>query len=127
MVGAGGGGLFVTGGGVVLPPGAVGELFEPHAETRTATSRIRIFMGQSIAHLTRIRKFAILPPVAKPTDPLKELQAFVAKYPTKVAAADALGIGQPYLHDLLEGNRNFSDNILEKLGLARIETIVKAS
>lgn len=65
--------------------------------------------------------------MSKPIDPLKELQAFVAKHPTKTAAADALGITLPYLLDMLSEQRNISDNMLEKLGLERIQTIVKAS
>lgn len=47
------------------------------------------------------------------------LRRFVAQYPTQKAAAAALGISQPYLSDILRGNRKLSDQMLEKLGLRR--------
>jgi DNA-binding transcriptional regulator YdaS (Cro superfamily) len=34
-------------------------------------------------------------------------------------AATELGISAQYLNDLLQGRRDFSDNLLEKLGLER--------
>ena len=59
------------------------------------------------------------------TDPLKELKAFVAKYPTQGEAAAALGISRPYLFDLLHNNRRPSAAILAKLGLTRVERVVR--
>ncbi len=58
--------------------------------------------------------------MGKHTDPLDVLEAFVARYKTKKDAAFALNIGQSYLGDLLEGRRDFSDQMLEKLGLKRV-------
>ena len=51
--------------------------------------------------------------------PIYALQAFVARYHTQKAAAKALGVSQPYLHDLLRRRRTFSIRILKKLGLRR--------
>ena len=56
----------------------------------------------------------------KEIDPLKALEAFVAKHKTQAAAAAALGVSRPYLSDILNGRRDFSDAILEKLNLRRI-------
>lgn len=56
----------------------------------------------------------------KQIDPAERLQAFVAKYPTQREAAAALKISGPYLSDLLNGRREFSDAILERLSLRRI-------
>lgn len=56
----------------------------------------------------------------KEIDPLERLRRFVGEHETQREAADALGISRPYLSDLLNGNRPFSDPILEKLGLRRV-------
>ena len=53
------------------------------------------------------------------TNPLEVLRALVAQYPTQRAAAKALAVSQPFLHDLLNGRRTFSDKMLGKLGLRR--------
>lgn len=50
-------------------------------------------------------------------NPTERLEAHVARYRTQREAAAALGITQPYLSDLLQGRRTFSDAILGKLGL----------
>lgn len=63
--------------------------------------------------------------MAREMDPLKELQAVVARHASQREAAETLDISQAYLNDLLQGNRKFSDAILEKLGLARVTTVVK--
>jgi transcriptional regulator with XRE-family HTH domain len=60
----------------------------------------------------------------KHVDPLDSLKAFVAEYPSQLAAADALGISGAYLSDLLNGRRNINETMLKKLGLKRI--VVKA-
>ena len=57
--------------------------------------------------------------MVKELDPLTELRAFVARYPTQAAAAAALAISQSYLSDLLAGRRHISDAMLNKLGLTR--------
>lgn len=57
------------------------------------------------------------------SDALELLQRTVAKHKTKRAAAEALGISPPYLHDLLQGKRDLSDKILKRLGLSREITI----
>lgn len=56
----------------------------------------------------------------KQIDPTERLQAFVDKYPTQREAAAALKISGAYLSDLLNGRREFSDAILERLALRRI-------
>lgn len=48
------------------------------------------------------------------------LALWVAEYPTKKAAAAALGISQGYLGDLLVGNRQAPEWLLEKLGFQRV-------
>ncbi len=58
--------------------------------------------------------------MAKQVNPAERLEAFVAKYPTQRAAAEALKISGPYLSDLLRGRREISDAILSSLGLDRI-------
>jgi plasmid maintenance system antidote protein VapI len=58
--------------------------------------------------------------MVKEIDPYAALDAFVAGYRTKGEAAEALGISQPYLTDLLQRRRNFSDNMLSKLNLMTI-------
>jgi hypothetical protein len=56
----------------------------------------------------------------KEIDPLERLRRFVGEHETQRAAADALGISGPYLSDLLNGRREFSEPILQKLGLRRV-------
>jgi plasmid maintenance system antidote protein VapI len=56
----------------------------------------------------------------KEIDPRKALDAFVAKHKTQAAAAEVLGVSRPYLSDIINGRRDFSDQILEKLGLRRV-------
>ncbi len=58
--------------------------------------------------------------MAKPINPAERLEAFVANYATQREAAAALKISGPYLSDLLNGRREFSDAILERLALRRI-------
>jgi plasmid maintenance system antidote protein VapI len=53
-------------------------------------------------------------------DAQRELHQFVARYPTQLLAAQALGISPAYLSDLLHGRRDISDQLLAKLGLKRI-------
>ena len=60
--------------------------------------------------------------MAKVVDPVKVLEQFVAKYPTKGQAAKALRISQPHLTDLLRRRRNFTDLMLQRLGLQWIAT-----
>ena len=60
------------------------------------------------------------------TDPMLVLRRVVEQHGTQTAAARALGISQPYLHDLLRGRRDFSAAMLARLGLARVERIVSA-
>ncbi len=62
----------------------------------------------------------------KEIDPRARLQVFVAKHETQVAAAAALEISAAYLSDILRGRRDFSDQILEKLGLRRVVSFVDA-
>lgn len=62
----------------------------------------------------------------KPIDPLTHLQQFVKRHTTQKAAASALGISGPYLGDLLKGRRDFSDEMLDRLGLTRKTMIVVA-
>lgn len=53
-------------------------------------------------------------------DALTVLRAYVTKFPTLTKAAQSLGISQPFLSDILLGNRRISPRILEKLGLEQI-------
>jgi hypothetical protein len=57
-------------------------------------------------------------------DVIRELQKKVKKAGSQKELASALGISSQYLNDLLQGRRNASDNILDKLGLKRV--VVKA-
>lgn len=56
----------------------------------------------------------------KRSDPLQTFRAFVAEHGSQKAAAKALGISQVYVSDLLAQRRDFSDQMLEKLGLKRV-------
>jgi transcriptional regulator with XRE-family HTH domain len=51
---------------------------------------------------------------------IQELEKQVSRHGSQKAAATALGISAQYLNDLLQGRRDASDNILEKLGLRRV-------
>ena len=59
----------------------------------------------------------------KEINPVSVLEALVAEHGTQEAAANALGIAKSYFSDLMHGRRDFSDAILDKLGLRA--TVVK--
>lgn len=61
----------------------------------------------------------------KEIDPRELLWQRVKDAGSQKTVADELGISQPYLHDILHGNRGISDRILEQLRLRR--TVVKAT
>lgn len=61
----------------------------------------------------------------KTLDPHAELERHCEQFKTYTAAAEALGITGPYLRDMLHGRRDISANMLERLGLKRIVTVVK--
>ena len=61
----------------------------------------------------------------KHIEPVEVLRAFVAEHGTQTAAAQALGISEPYLSDMLKGNRAVAESTLTKLGLQKLVTIVK--
>lgn len=61
----------------------------------------------------------------KEIDPLAALRAFIQQHGTQREAAKALGISEPYLTDILQGNRKFSERILSQLNLKRV--IVKGA
>lgn len=63
-------------------------------------------------------------PIEIDIDALARLRALVKEHGTARAVAAAWGVSEVYVHDLLRGQRRFSDNILEKLGLRR--TVVEA-
>jgi plasmid maintenance system antidote protein VapI len=56
----------------------------------------------------------------KEIDPRVALAAFIKRHKTQAAAAEALGVSRPYLSDIVNGRRDFSDAVLEKLGLRRV-------
>lgn len=56
----------------------------------------------------------------KERDPREALMALVKQMGTQTAVARSLGIGDSYLSDLLHGRRDFSDEMLAKLGLRRV-------
>jgi predicted XRE-type DNA-binding protein len=62
-------------------------------------------------------------------DPATALQAFVDDQhgASQKLAAEALGISQSYLSDLLKGRRRCPDALLVKLGLERIVVRMPAS
>lgn len=60
-----------------------------------------------------------------PVSPHTTLRAFVAGHDSQRAAAEALGISQAYLSDLLHKRRDCSPAIVEKLGLESITTFRK--
>ena len=53
-------------------------------------------------------------------DPVERLRELVGRHDTQREAAAALAISGAYLSDLLNGRREFSPAILERLGLRRI-------
>jgi plasmid maintenance system antidote protein VapI len=60
----------------------------------------------------------------KETNPLDVLRRFVTTHPHQRAAAEALGISQAYLSDLLNERRDLNPKMLAKLGLRQV--IIKA-
>jgi len=52
-------------------------------------------------------------------DVIQVLEREVRKAGSQKEAAEALEISAQYLNDLLQGRREFSDNVLKKLGLER--------
>ncbi len=48
---------------------------------------------------------------------IERLKAKVGEHPSKGAAADALGVRQSNLSDMLHGKRPFAPTVLEALGL----------
>lgn len=56
----------------------------------------------------------------KQSDPDATLRAFIARFPTKRAAAQALGVSWSYLYGVLHGFHRPSDAVLAKLGLERV-------
>lgn len=59
------------------------------------------------------------------TSALVELQRHCDQFDTQSEAAESLGISPAYLRDLLRARRDISENMLSKLGLKRVITIVK--
>lgn len=57
----------------------------------------------------------------------ERLVKYVKSVGTQRAAAKALGISQPYLGDMLRGNRAVSIKVLAMFGLERKHTIVAVS
>ena len=49
-----------------------------------------------------------------------QLRAFVARFPSRTAAAYALGISTQHLHMVMTGRCKPNDAVLEKLGLERV-------
>ena len=58
-----------------------------------------------------------------PIDVHRELRAFLSKYPTQKAAAQAIGVSQPFLHDVVAGHRRPSGKILAALGLTELRVV----
>jgi transcriptional regulator with XRE-family HTH domain len=58
----------------------------------------------------------------KNCDPVKILQAFVARQGTQTAAAEALGCSKQYICDVLQGRKEPGPAILYGLGIERIVT-----
>lgn len=63
-------------------------------------------------------RYSLLP-MANETNPNDALNAFVTRHGTQRKAADALGITQGYLSDLLHNKRDITDTVLAKLGLRK--------
>lgn len=62
----------------------------------------------------------------KTIDPVGHLEALVKKHGTQRKAANAVKISPVYFSDLIHGRRDFSDKMLERLGLKRTTNVVKA-
>lgn len=62
----------------------------------------------------------------KPDKSMRRLRAFVKRHNTQKDAAAALGISPQYLGDLLTERRDFSDTVLQKLGLRAKRIVVNA-
>jgi plasmid maintenance system antidote protein VapI len=56
----------------------------------------------------------------KPVEPIDALQRFIEQHGSRKEAADALGVSLPYISDLINGRRDFSQRMLESLGLKQI-------
>ena len=56
----------------------------------------------------------------KERNPRELLAGLVKQMGTQSAVAKSLGIGESYMSDLLNGRREFSDEMLAKLGLRRV-------
>jgi DNA-binding transcriptional regulator YdaS (Cro superfamily) len=48
------------------------------------------------------------------------LEAFVSRFETQKAAAEALGISTSYLNDILKSNRPIPSHVLDRIGLERV-------
>lgn len=59
-------------------------------------------------------------------DPMPVLRQFVKTFPSQRHAAAKLGISQQYLTDILHGRRDFSDRILQAVGLQRVIIVTEA-
>jgi hypothetical protein len=57
--------------------------------------------------------------MARKPNAIDELRRLVREAGTQAKAGAQLGVGQSYVCDLLAGRREFSDNMLSKLGLKR--------
>lgn len=63
----------------------------------------------------------------RPINPYHVLRGFVRQHPTQKAAAKALGISPPYLHDLLHKRRAISTRLLGKLGLRSVPVHIETA
>ena len=63
--------------------------------------------------------------MSKSLDGYVVLEAFVARYPTQKAAAEALQMSQAYLTDLLRRKRGLSASVLARLGLVKVERVTR--
>ena len=61
----------------------------------------------------------------KTQSPLDTLERVVSKYRNREEAAKAIGISESYLNDLIHERRDFSDQMLERIGLKREYRIVR--
>lgn len=53
-------------------------------------------------------------------DAIEELKRVIAEQGGQAGAAKVLDVNQSMISDLVNGRRNFSENMLRKLGLARV-------
>ncbi len=58
-------------------------------------------------------------------DPVAELNKLIERHGSQMAVAERLGVSSVYISDLVNGRRDFSERMLEKLGLVRV--VVKGS